>query len=195
MKRVNKKIGLFYFIMAEIMSLHFLGFEALASESSGGWRPIYDEVLLWFNFGIIVFVFIKYGKTPLMNFLHGRKEKIAREIAQIEEKKKQAADKVTEINKMVDESKTRFAKIKDRIVEQGERKKAEIIQTAQNQSKTMIVNAKRRIESHFEQAKNEFKAELIDKAIDLALERFPKEMTLEDNEKFTREFLTGTAAE
>jgi F-type H+-transporting ATPase subunit b len=195
MKRVNKKIGLFYFIMAEIMSLHFLGFEALASESSGGWRPIYDEVLLWFNFGIIVFVFIKYGKTPLMNFLHGRKEKIAREIAQIEEKKKQAADKVTEINKMVDESKARFAKIKDRIVEQGERKKAEIIQTAQNQSKTMIVNAKRRIESHFEQAKNEFKAELIDKAIDLALERFPKEMTLEDNEKFTREFLTGTAAE
>jgi F-type H+-transporting ATPase subunit b len=195
MKRVTKKIGLLYFIMAETMSLHFLGFEALASESSGGWRPIYDEVLLWFNFGIIVFVFIKYGKTPLMNFLHGRKEKIAREIAQIEEKKKQAVDKVTEINKMVDESKARFAKIKDRIIEQGERKKAEIIQTAQNQSKTMIVNAKRRIESHFEQAKNEFKAELIDKAIDLALERFPKEMSPEDNENFTRDFLTGTATE
>ena len=195
MKRVNKKIGLFYFIMAEIMSLHFLGFEALASESSGGWRPIYDEVLLWFNFGIIVFVFIKYGKTPLMNFLHGRKEKIAREIAQIEEKKKQAADKVTEINKMVDESNARFAKIKDRIVEQGERKKAEIIKFAQNQSKMMIVDAKRRIESHFEQAKNEFRAELIDKAIDLALEKLPREMTPEDNEKFTREFLTSAAAE
>ena len=195
MKRVNKKIGLFYFIMAEIMSLHFLGFEALASESSGGWRPIYDEVLLWFNFGIIVFVFIKYGKTPLMNFLHGRKEKIAREIERIEEKKKQAADKITEINKVVDESEARFAKIKDRIVEQGERKKAEIIQTAQEHSKLMIMDAKRRIESHFEQAKNEFRAELIDNAVDLALERFPKEMTPEDNEKFTREFLTSTAAE
>ena len=195
MKRVNKKIGLFYFIMAETMSLHFLGFEALASESSGGWRPIYDEVLLWFNFGIIVFVFIKYCKTPLMNFFHGRKEEIAQEIERIEENKKQAADKVTEINKMVDESKARFAKIKNRIVEQGERKKAEIIESAQNQSKTMIVNAKRRIESHFEQAKNEFRAELIDKAIDLALERLPKEMTPEDNEKFTSEFLTGTAAE
>ncbi len=195
MKRVTKKMGLFYFIMAETMSLHFLGFEAFASESSGGWRPIYDEVLLWFNFGIIVFVFIKYGKTPLMNFLRGRKDKIAQEIERIEEKKKQAADKVTEINKMVDESKARFAKIKDRIVEQGERKKAEIIESAQNQSKTMIVNAKQRIESHFEQAKNEFRAELIDKAVDLALERLPKEMTPEDSEKFTREFLTGTAAE
>jgi F-type H+-transporting ATPase subunit b len=172
-----------------------LGFEALASESSGGWRPIYDEVLLWFNFGIIVFIFIKFGKTPLMNFLHGRKEKIAREIEQIEEKKKQAADKITEINKMVDERKARFAKIRNRIVEQGERKKSEIIESAQNQSKLMIVNAKRRIESHFLQAKNDFRAELIDNAIDLALERFPKEMTPEDHEKFTREFLTSAATE
>ena len=195
MKRVNNKVRLFYFIMAGTLSLHFLGFEALASESSGGWRPIYDEVLLWFNFGIIVFVFIKYGKTPLMNFLHGRKEKIAREIAQIEEKKKQAADKVTEINKMVDESNARFAKIKDRIVEQGERKKAEIIESAQNQSKTMLENAKQRIDFQFVQAKSILRKELIDTALNLAMERIPKEITPEDNEKFTREFLTSAAAE
>jgi F-type H+-transporting ATPase subunit b len=195
MKRLTKKMGLFYFIMAETMSLHFLGFEAFASESSGGWRPIYDEVLLWFNFGIIVFVFIKYGKTPLMNFLRGRKDKIAQEIERIEEKKKQAADKVTEINKMVDESKTRFAKIKDRIVEQGERKKAEIIESAQNQSKTMLENAKQRIDFQFVQAKSILRKELIDTALNLAMERIPKEITREDNEKFTREFLTSTATE
>ncbi|MBW2669321.1 MAG: ATP synthase F0 subunit B [Deltaproteobacteria bacterium] len=168
MKKVTKKIGLLYFIMAETMSLHFLGFEALASESSGGWRPIYDEVLLWFN---------------------------AQEIERIEEKKKQAADKVTEINKMVDESKTRFAKIKDRIVEQGERKKAEIIESAQNQSKMMLENAKQRIDFQFVQAKFILRKELIDTALNLAMERIPKEMTPEDNEKFTREFLTSTATE
>ena len=195
MKRVNNKVRLFYFIMAGTLSLHFLGFEALASESSGGWRPIYDEVLLWFNFGIIVFVFIKYGKTPLMNFLRGRKDKIAQEIERIEEKKKQAADKVTEINKMVAESKTRFAKIKDRIVEQGERKKAEIIESAQNQSKTMLENAKQRIDFQFVQAKSILRKELIDTALNLAMERIPKEITPEDNEKFTREFLTSTATE
>jgi F0F1-type ATP synthase membrane subunit b/b' len=57
----------------------------------------------------------------------------------------------------------------------------------------MIVDAKQRIESHFIQAKNDLRAELIDKAVDLALERFPKEMTPQDNEEFTRKFLIGTA--
>jgi len=195
MKRVNKKIGLFYFIMAGTMSLHFLGFEALASESSGGWRPIYDEVLLWFNFGIIVFVFIKYGKTPLMNFLHGPKDKIAQEIERIKEKKKQAADKVTEINKMVDESEARFAKIKARVVEQGERKKKEIIKSAQQQSKTMLEDAKKRIDIQFVQAKDTLRKELVDSAMDMAMEQLPREITPEDNDKFTRVFLEGTLTE
>ena len=97
--------------------------------------------------------------------------------------------------KTIDESEERFEELKEQIVSQGEKKKAEIIQTAQAQSESMIVDAKRRIESHFIQAKNDFRAELIDNAIDLALERFPKEMTPEDNEKFTHEFLTSTAAE
>lgn len=191
MKKVNKKIGLFYFIVGT-MSLHFLGFEAMASEGSGGWRPIYDEILLWFNFGIIVFVFIKYGKTPFMNFLRSRKEKISQEIEQIEEKKKQATDKIIELNKMIDESEVRFAQIKDRIVAQGERKKEEIIKSAQEQSKLMLKDAKRRIDAHFQQAKNEFKAELVDKAMDMAMERLPKEITPEDNDKFTRLFLDST---
>ena len=195
MKRVNNKVRLFYFIMAGTLSLHFLGFEALASESSGGWRPIYDEVLLWFNFGIIVFVFIKYGKTPLMNFLYGGREKIAQEIERIEEKKKQAADKVTEINKMVDESEARFAKIKARIVEQGERKKKEIIQSAQQQSKTMLKDAKKRVDIQFVQAKYTLKKELVDTAIDLAMQILPKEITPEDNDKFTRLFLESTSTE
>ena len=63
------------------------------------------------------------------------------------------------------------------------------------QSKSMLEDSKRRIESHFLQAKNEFRAELIDKAMDMAMERLPREITPEDNDKFTRKFLTSTAAE
>ena len=130
-----------------------------------------------------------------MNFLHGRKEKIAREIAQIEEKKKQAVDKVTEINKMVDESEARFAKIKARVVEQGERKKKEIIKSAQQQSKTMLEDAKKRIDIQFVQAKDTLRKELVDSAMDMAMEQLPREITPEDNDKFTRVFLEGTLTE
>ena len=195
MKRVNKIVWLCYFIMAGAGSFHFLGLEALASEGSGGWRPIYDEILLWINFGIIVFVFVKYGKTPLMNFLQGRKEKIAREIERIEQKKEKATDKIKEIQKIIDASEVRFVELKERIAQQGERKKQEIVESAQQQSRMMIDVAKRRIDNQFDQAKSAFKTELIDAAIDLALQRLPQEITAEDNEKFTNQYLASTLAE
>ena len=195
MKYMNKVIGVFCCFMAVVLSLHFLGHDAFAAEKSSNWRPMYDLILRYINFGIIVFLIIKYGKTPIMNFLRGQKEKLAKEIKRLEDEKEDVASQVKEMIKTIDESEERFEELKERIVQQGEKKKVEIIQTAQAQSESMIVNAKQRIESHFLQAKNDFREELIDNAIDLALERFPKEMSPEDNENFTRDFLTSTATE
>lgn len=195
MKYMKKILGVFCCSMAVVLSLHLLGHEAFAAEESSNWRPIYDLIMRYINFGIIVFVIIKYGKAPIMNFLRGQKEKLAEEIKRLEDEKEDVASQVKEMVKTIDESEERFEELKERIVDQGEKKKAEIIQAAQAHSELMIVDAKRRIESHFLQAKHDFRAELIDTAVDLALERFPKEMTPEDDEKFTREFLTSTATE
>ncbi len=191
MKRVNKTVRLCCFIVAGATSFHFLGLDALASEGSGGWRPIYDEILLWINFGIIAFVFVKYGKTPLMNFLRGQKEKIAQDIERVEQKKEKAANRIKEIQKVLDEKDARFAIIKDRIVRQGERKKQEIVESAQQQSKMMLNDARRRIDSQFGQAKRAFRAELIDAAIELAMQRLPQEITDEDNDKFSDQYLAS----
>jgi F-type H+-transporting ATPase subunit b len=130
-----------------------------------------------------------------MNFLQGRKEKIAREIERVEQKKEKAADKIKEIQKVIDESEVRFAELKERIVRQGERKKQEIIDSAQQQSKMMLKDARRRIDSQFDQAKSTFKAELIDTAIELAMQRLPHEITDEDNDKFTDHYLAGTVSD
>ena len=195
MKRVNKIIRLCCFIVAGATSFHFLGLDALASEGSGGWRPIYDEILLWINFGIIAFVFVKYGKTPLMNFLRGQKEKIAQDIERVEQKKEKAANRIKEIQKVLDEKDARFAIIKDRIVRQGENKKQEIIESAQQQSKMMLNDARRRIDSQFDQAKSAFRAELIDAAIELAMQRLPQEIIDEDHDKFLDQYLAGTVSD
>jgi F-type H+-transporting ATPase subunit b len=177
-------------IIAGILSLHFLGYEAFAAEKSSSWRPIYDLILRWINFGIIVFLVIKYLKTPIMNFLRGQKEKLAQEIKRLEEKKQGISENIEETLKTIDESEIRFAELKERIVHQGEKKKEVIIQNAQKQSKMMLEDAKRRIDTHFIQAKNKFRADMIDRAIDLAMEKLPKEITAEDNEKLTIEYLT-----
>ena len=190
MKCVNKIILMFCYIIAGFLSLHFLGHEAFAAEKASSWRPIYDLILRWINFGIIVFLVVKYAKTPLMNFLRGQKEKLAREIKRLDNKKQGISANIEETLKTIDESEVRFAELKERIVRQGEKKKDAIIQTAQKQSKMMLEDAKRRIDTHFIQAKNKFRAEMVDRAIDLAMERLAKEITAEDNEKLTIEYLT-----
>jgi F-type H+-transporting ATPase subunit b len=190
MKRLDKIMWLLFYFLAGIISFHLSGQDVWAAENAGSWRSTYDIVFKWINFIILAFVLVKFGKAPLMNFLRGKKENLSREIKQIENKKAELKGKIKETSKILDESEVRFAEIKERIVRQGEQKKEAIIQTAQNQSKTMLEEAKRRIDTHFIQAKNTFRVEMIDMAIDLAMERFPKEITAEDNEKLTVEYLT-----
>ena len=191
MKRVNGITLLCFCITAGVLSLHFLGHEAFAAEKSSSWRPTYDLILRWINFGIIVFVLNKYAKAPLMNFLRGQKEKLAKEIKKLEDKKENVAANIKETQKVIDVSEVRFAELKERIVQQGERKKQEIIESAQQQSKMMLKNARRRIDSQFDQAKSAFRAELIDAAIELAMQRLPQEITDEDHDKCLDQYLAS----
>ena len=195
MKHLDKIGGIFFCLIAIGLGLHFLGHDAFAAEKSSNWRPMYDLILRWINFFIIVFVVVKYGKKPIMNFLRGQKDKLAEEIHRLENEKQDAEAKIKETLRAVDESEVRFSELKDRIVQQGEKKKIEIIESAQNQSKMMLEDAKRRIDAHFLHTKNEFRAELIDRAMDMALDRLPKEITPEDNDKFARLFLESALTE
>jgi F-type H+-transporting ATPase subunit b len=194
MKTLCRLLMICAVLSAGILSLHLLGSNAYAAEGSSHWRPIYDLIMRWINFGIIVFVVYKYGRKPFMNFLRGQKEKVAGEIEEIETRRDEMVAKIDQTQKDIKESDVRFEKLKERIIQQGEKRKAEIIETAQTHGKTMIDDAKRRIDTHFLQAKNTFRSELIDRAIEMALERLPGQITPEDNEKFTREFLDGASA-
>jgi F-type H+-transporting ATPase subunit b len=194
MKTLSRLLMICAVLSAGILSLHLLGSDAYAAEGSSHWRPIYDLIMRWINFGIIVFVVYKYGRKPLMNFLRGRKEKVAAEIEELETRRDEMVAKIDQTQNDIKESDVRFAKLKERIIQQGEKKKSEIIESAQNHGKSMIADAKRRVDTHFFQAKNAFRSELIDKAVDMALERLPGQITAEDNEKFTREFLDGASA-
>ena len=185
MKKFNIKILFCCYIIVSVLSLLFLRHE----------RFWYDLVLRYFNFGIIVFVFIKYAKTPLMDFLRGQKEELARELKKIEDKKKEAIDKIDVARITLEESQKRFAELKERIVHQGEKKKQEIFKEAHNLSEVMIEDAKRKIEYQILQARNTIRAQMLDAAIDLAMERLPREITDEDNEKFIDQYIASAMPE
>jgi F-type H+-transporting ATPase subunit b len=185
MRKFNKTV-MFCLYMAVCVCLPSA---VLAEEGSGNWRPTYDLVMLWLNFGILVFLAVKYGKTPIMNFLRGQGHEVANEIEEIEKEKEAILAKVREAHKQMEESESRFEDMKQKIIEQGEKRKQEIIEEAREQSLMMLEAAKEKIGNKLLRAKNRFRAEMVDEAIALALERLPKEITEEDNQRFVAQYM------
>jgi F-type H+-transporting ATPase subunit b len=194
MKDNRKLVWFCFFVFAVAMSLHFLGTDALAAENNGGWRSTYDLIMKWVNFGILVFVLVKFAGGPIKEFLQGRKEEVTVEIRKIEKEKEKASERIKEAIQTLEESDVRFEKLKGRILKQGEREKQKIIENAQDQSRIMLKGAKRKIENRIYQAQKTIRSEMVDAAIELALERLPNEITNQDNQRFIEVFLDTASA-
>ena len=59
----------------------------------------------------------------------------------------------------------------------------------------MLAETQKRVENQILEAKKRLKAELVDAAVELALQQLPKEITSEDNQKFLDRFLSDTHAQ
>ena len=193
MKGIKKLGEICCFILAVVIGILLLGTEASAADNSGDWRPVFDLVMRWLNFGIIVFILVKYARTPIKDFLLSRREEVAREIEMVEEKKEAANKKIQDAARMLDESEVRFARVKKRIIQEGETKKQKLIEDAQQESKILLESTMKKIESQLLGAKRAFKSELVDTAISLAMKRLPDEITTEDNQNFTNQFLASAS--
>lgn len=172
----------------------FLASSALAADQTGGWRPTYDLIMRWVNFVILALVLIKFGRRPLIDFLTGKKKEIARDIQRMEQEKELAALKVVEVNRMLEESSIRFEKIKESIIRQGERRKQAIIDEAHRESNILLEGVKRKIDSQVMQAQNSLRAEMVDMAVNMAIERLPGQLTEKDNQNLLDQFLKSTTS-
>jgi F-type H+-transporting ATPase subunit b len=194
MKAIKKLAEICCFILAVVIGILLLGTEASAADNSGDWRPVFDLVMRWLNFGIIVFILVKYARRPIKDFLLSRREEVAREIEIVEEKKEEANKRIQDAARMLDESQVRFARVKERIIQEGETRKQKLIEDAQQESKILLESTMKKIESQLLDAKRAFKSELVDTAISLAMKRLPDEITTEDNQNFTNQFLASASA-
>jgi F-type H+-transporting ATPase subunit b len=193
--RPNKQIALFWYCLSAVLiALLLSGPTALAAENTENWRTTYDLVMRWVNFAIIAILLVKFAKTPLKNFLSDRKGQIERKIKAYEQQKEEIEEKIAENQKMLADSVIRFEKIKQMIIETGERKKLQIIEDAQQESRVLLEATKHKIEHQIREARNTIRSELIEAAIALAEKRLPAEITADDEQKLTDLFLAKTAS-
>ena len=192
MKHANK---IAWISLMAIVCLLISGADLFAAEEAGGWRETYDMVLRWINFIILAAVIFKYARIPLKDFLNGQREKLAADIRKKEKEKDEASAEVEGIKAALSEGEARFQDLKTRILEQGKKRKEQIVRDAEEQSRQMMIETRKRVESQILEAKKRVKAELVDAAVEKALQHLPKEITTEDNERFLNQFLVDTSAQ
>lgn len=176
--------GLFLLFMVE---------PAFAEDGAREWRPIYDLVMRWINFGILVFLLVKFAGPLILKFLNNHRDEIKTKVERIELEKNEMVAKVQEAKESLENSGPRLAEIKGRIIEQGERRKQEVIEKAQEQSQLMLKNARERINNQIMQARKSLMREMMDVAMDKAIERLPVQMTDEDSNRLIQKYLKAAA--
>ncbi len=195
MKRTTKVVRQLWPAIASSLGVFLTATNVFAAENASRWRPFFDLVMMWVNFGIFAFIIVKYSRRPLVNFLKGHKEKVDLNINRIEEKKEKISAEVRVANDALDKNKMRMQKLKERIILQGKRRKQEIIDNALAESRIMMQEAKWRIDDQILKARNALQAELVDMAVSMAAKKLPAEITSADNQKFVDQFLTGIQPE
>jgi len=163
--------------------------EVMAADSGGSWRTTYDLVMRWVNFLILAAIIVKFGRRPLMNFLTGRKEEIAYELRRLEEEKEAVLQKVDEMRQQIEDSESRYIQIKERIVAQGRSRKQAIIDEAHRESRVLMESTRDQINNQLRKAKQKIREEIIDRAVEKAMEILPGKITAEDNHKLVEKLI------
>jgi F-type H+-transporting ATPase subunit b len=166
---------------------------ALAAEEAGGWRPTYDLVMRWVNFALLAFVIVKFSRKPLNDFLQGRKMALSIEIQRIEEQRQQAAEQAKAAARRLEESRDQLELLKERIVSQGVSAKERIIADARQQGRNIMEESQRRIGGQILRARQKFRNELVDAAIDRVLEKLPETINDADRERMVKAFVASLA--
>ncbi len=191
MKR-HKPIVLFWYCLSLVLIAIFLsGPDALAAGNNANWRSTFDLVMRWVNFAIIAVLLVKFTKTPIKNFLSDRKLQIEQKIEAYEQQKETLEQEIIENQNMLADSMIRFEKIKQTIIEDGERKKQQIIEDARQESSLLLAASQHKIEHQIREARNAIRSEMIETAIALAEKRLPAEITAADEHKLTDLFLAS----
>lgn len=198
MKKINQKSKtkcqmskLFYLVVFLIFNLVFASIViASGGGEEGGHAPWWKDYI-WkiINFGILVFILVKFGKKPLQSFLKQRTELIqktlneareAKELAQkaLQEVEGRLKTKDKEVEEILAASKRSGELERDTIIHEGDKLRAKILEQARTN-----------IEFELKNAKEAIKAEAVEIAMELAEKKLKEKLTKEEQERLLEESL------
>jgi F-type H+-transporting ATPase subunit b len=146
-------------------------------------------IMRWVNFIILAALIIKYARKPLTNFLNQQRDEVAALIKRYEGQKKEAELKIQEGRRQLAESEQRLKIVEERIIAEGQRRKAAAIEAARSESRIMIEAAQGKIEGQIREAYGILRGEIIDLATEKALSKISSVINDEDQDRLVHLWL------
>jgi F-type H+-transporting ATPase subunit b len=160
-----------------------------AAEGEASWRPTYDLIMMWINFGILAFLLVKYARAPLLNLLRGEADKTGAVLKQAQEGKEHIDQKVQDTLKDLENARERLRETQERIIREGARQRQRIIDSAQHEGRQLLERTRQKIDVQIAEAHLRLRHELVDRAVAAALERLPAEITAEEQVRLVDRFV------
>ena len=162
---------------------------AFAVEATPHWRKVWNNIMLFFNFGILVFVFVKYARKPLMNFLKNMCGKIEETLNTANHQLREAQAKVDAEKAKLDAIGSHLEEIEKRILHIAKSEKDFIIEHGKATAEGMIEHAKAYAKYKFASAQKILSDELAEIAVAMAQEKLARSVSAQDDERFLNAFL------
>jgi len=183
---MSRKILLMFCIIFGVL---IFASDVFAGEGISSGRRIWDNTLLIINFGILVFLFLKYAKKPFLDFLYGERDKIKEELSSLDSmlavacaKMSKEEDNLRNIAKLIEDIRqTSFElgrKEKERIIEEARIRSHQILKKAEYEAHYKLVNARKALAD-----------ELMGLAFNLVPDRLNKAFSTKDDEKLIDQFI------
>ena len=141
------------------------------------------------NFGILVFVLVKFAGKPMKDYFEQRKALIEKSIQEAREAKELAAKALAEVEERLKLKDKEIEGIKTAAEGSGEREKHRLIEEGERLGTKILEQAKSNIGYELKKAKDVIKAEAVEAAMRLAEEKIKSEMTKEDQDRLLQESL------
>ncbi|MBF0557175.1 MAG: ATP synthase F0 subunit B [Nitrospirae bacterium] len=160
-------------------------FAAEEGGEHGGGSPM-EWVWRILNFGILVFILVKFAGKPLKDYFQQRKALIEKSIQEAQEAKALAAKALAEVEERLKLKDREVEEIKAAAVTSGESEKARLIEEGERLAAKILEQAKSNIDYEVKKAKDIIKAEAVEAAMQLAEEKIKSRITKEDQEKLLK---------
>jgi F-type H+-transporting ATPase subunit b len=162
---------------------------AMADSGPSSGRKIWDNVMLWVNFGILVFLFLKFARKPLMDFLHSTRKKISEDLDKVKEALSGAKTIRDEEIEKTKDLESLLEDLRKSILDMGAREKEEIIRQGQAAAEKMIQEAKEYAARSVSLAKKKLSDDMVDRAITIAEKGLKEALSKEDHDMLIDQFV------